>query len=135
MIIILGTGARASEEEVANVERAFAQSMADRDIAAFASFVDDEAVFWGNGAAARGKENVLKDWAPYFEGEAAPFSWEPKTVLMLESGTLALSTGPVRTPDGRHVANYSSIWRKHADGQWKIVFDKGYPECPKSEAQ
>ncbi|WP_321393759.1 hypothetical protein [Emcibacter sp.] len=62
-------------------------------------------------------------------------SREPETVLILESGHLALSTGPVRTPDGRHVANYSSVWRKNADGQWKIVFDKGYPECPKPAAE
>ena len=38
------------KEQVRAAERAFAKTMADRDHAAFISFLADEAVFFGNGA-------------------------------------------------------------------------------------
>jgi hypothetical protein len=45
---------------------------------------------------------------------------------VLDSGTLALSTGPVRNPKGEPFARSNSIWRREAGG-WRIVFDKGQP--------
>jgi hypothetical protein len=55
-------------------------------------------------------------------------------VEVLGSGTLALSTGPVRDPSGKLIGTFTSIWRQDAPGVWRIVFDKGNPVC-KSEAQ
>jgi len=50
-------------------------------------------------------------------------------VEVLDSGTLALSTGPVHDPGGKRIGTFSSIWRREADGSWRIVFDKGCPVC------
>lgn len=50
-------------------------------------------------------------------------------MVVLDSGTLALSTGPVRDPKGKLVATYTSIWRLEAPGTWRIVFDKGNDAC------
>ncbi|HPA52918.1 MAG TPA: DUF4440 domain-containing protein, partial [Thermoanaerobaculia bacterium] len=61
----------------------------------------------------------------------APFSWEPALVEVLDSGTLALSTGPVRDPAGKETGTFTSIWRREGPGTWRIVFDKGNPVCPK----
>lgn len=47
---------------------------------------------------------------------------------MLDSGGLALSSGPVRNPKGELTARFSSIWRRETAG-WRIVFDKGAPVC------
>jgi len=44
---------------------------------------------------------------------------------MLDSGTLALSSGPVKDPQGNVVGIFNSIWRLEADGRWRVVFDKG----------
>jgi ketosteroid isomerase-like protein len=103
--------------------------MADRDLEAFTSFLSDETIFFAGPNPMRGKEAVTQAWAAFFDGPDAPFSWEPETVEVLDSGTLALSTGPVRGPDGTQVATFTSIWRKEAAG-WRIVFDKGCPVCP-----
>lgn len=119
----------AIEMQVAAIEQAFADTMAKRDFTAFASFIDDDAVFWGNEGALRGKDSVLKAWKPYFEADAAPFAWKPETIMALPSGDLAHSTGPVWTADGTVVAHYHSTWRKGEDGQWKIIFDKGQAVC------
>jgi ketosteroid isomerase-like protein len=121
--------AGARKREVFETERAFAQSMARRDAAAFASFLSPEAVFFAEGRATRGSEAVAADWKPLFEGARAPFSWEPAQVEVLDSGELALSTGPVRDPGGKVVATFSSIWRREATGAWRIVFDKGCSAC------
>jgi hypothetical protein len=50
-------------------------------------------------------------------------------VEVLPSGTLALSSGPVRDPSGKVTARFSSIWRLEAPGQWRIIFDKGERVC------
>ena len=117
-------------KEVAAVERAFAKTMADRDHEAFASFLSNEAVFISGPAVLRGKSAVAEQWLLYFQSPQAPFSWEPEMVEVLESGTLALSTGPVRSADGTLVATYTSIWRQEEPGVWRIVFDKGNQVCP-----
>lgn len=124
--------APATNEELAAqvraAEIAFAKSMADRDHAAFVSHVADEAVFFGRGVL-RGKAAVAAGWKPLFEGAAPPFSWEPEKVQVLDSGTLGLSSGPVWDPSGKRTGTYNSIWRREADGTWKIIFDNGCPPC------
>jgi ketosteroid isomerase-like protein len=120
-------------KQVEDTERAFAQTMADRDFEAFQSFLSDEAVFFAGNTPLRGKQQVSDTWQRYFEEPAAPFSWEPELVEVLASGTLALSSGPVRDPAGNRVATFSSIWRLEPSGQWRIVFDKGSRDCPEPE--
>jgi ketosteroid isomerase-like protein len=116
-------------EQVAATERAFAKTMAERDHAAFTSFLSVETVFLPRSGALRGKDSVAAAWKRYYERPEAPFSWEPDTVEVLDSGTLALSTGPVHDPTGKLVGRFSSIWRLEAPGAWRIVFDHGCDVC------
>jgi len=111
--------------EVEAREIAFAKTMADRDLDAFLTFVSPEAIFFNGNEPLRGRDVIAQGWAPFFEGAAAPFSWHPDVVEVLESGRLALSSGPVRGASGEEVGRFNSIWRKEADGQWRVVFDKG----------
>lgn len=120
-------------EQVFTVERAFATTMADRDLEAFSTFLSDEAVFFAGTKVLRGRQQVTQAWAAYFTESAPPFSWHPDQVVVLESGTLALSTGPVIDPSGQVVGRFNSIWRLEAPGAWKIVFDKGSPPSPGPE--
>ncbi len=117
------------QQQVRERERAFAKTMADRDHKAFASFLAAETVFMGEASTLRGKEKVAEGWKRFYEGAEAPFSWVPERVEVLDSGTLALSTGPVHDPKGQRVGTFSSIWRLEADGHWRIIFDKGCPPC------
>jgi len=117
-------------QQVEDTERAFARTMADRDHAAFVSFLSDETIFFAGDTPLRGKQTVADSWEPYYRGPDAPFSWEPEMVVVLDSGALALSSGPVRNPAGERVATFQSVWRLEADGQWRIVFDKGSRDCP-----
>lgn len=119
-----------AQQQVFAAERAFARSMANRDREAFARHVADEAVFFGAAEPLRGKAQVVQGWSKFFDGDTAPFSWEPDQVEVLPSGQLALSTGLVRDPQGKVVARFNSIWRLEAPGDWRVVFDKGSPPGP-----
>lgn len=117
------------EEEVAKTERAFAKTMAERNLQEFQSYIAPDAVFWNGTEELRGKDNVVAAWKAYFEGPDAPFAWKPETVMVLEAGTLALSSGPVSNPDNVIDSYFTSVWRKNDEGNWKIIFDKGQKYC------
>jgi len=119
--------------EVRAAETAFAQTMADRDFEAFKTFVSKEAIFFSGPNQARGREAVAAQWAGLYADEDAPFSWQPEVVAVLDSGTLALSSGPVYSPGGERTATFTSTWRLEADGRWRVVFDKGSRYCPPPE--
>lgn len=117
------------KRQVWQTEEAFARSMADRDHQAFVALLADDAVFVSDAGALRGGQSVAERWRRYFDGAVAPFSWQPREVEVLESGNLALSTGPVKNAQGKLIATYTSIWRLEAPGVWRIVFDKGCSAC------
>ena len=116
-------------QTVEETERAFADTMAQRDFEKFKSFLAEEAVFFSGETALRGKQQIADAWEAYFKEPQAPFSWESKSVEVLESGTLAWSTGPVYDAEGKEVATFNSVWQLDASQQWRIVFDKGNTAC------
>ncbi|MES2040917.1 MAG: nuclear transport factor 2 family protein [Pseudomonadota bacterium] len=115
--------------QVMLTERAFAKTMEARDHKAFTEFLADETIFFSTKRVLHGKQEVATAWKRFYEGPAAPFSWAPETVEVLESGKLALSSGPVRDPQGKLVATFTSIWRQESPGVWRIIFDKGNDVC------
>ena len=126
----LRASAPASVEDVMAVERAFARTMADRDFEAFASFIDEEAEFLNGGRPLHGKAEVLAFWKKQYEGAKAPFSWAPDRAVVVASGTLANTEGPVSDAQGHSTSRFYSTWRRNAAGEWKVVFDNGYDTCP-----
>ena len=113
--------------QVRAAEAGFARSMAERDHAAFVAHLAEETVFFSERGVLRGRSAVAAGWKAYFDSPEAPCSRQPESVEVLDSGTLAHSSGPVFAPDGRRIATFNSVWRREADGRWRIVFDKGYP--------
>jgi ketosteroid isomerase-like protein len=118
-----------ARRQVMETERAFARTMAERNLAAFGTFVSEDAVFFSGPTPLHGKAAVVEWWARFYKAPAAPFSWEPEQVEVLASGDLALSTGPVHDASGKLIAHFTSIWRLEAPGRWRIVFDKGAEVC------
>jgi ketosteroid isomerase-like protein len=129
-VVRTSSAADLPKDAVWAAEVAFARSMAERDLKRFGEFVSEEAIFFAGTNALIGRAKVIESWAAYFEAPTAPFSWEPDQVEVLASGTLAISTGPVRDPAGEVVARFNSIWRFETDGAWRVVFDKGSPPSP-----
>jgi ketosteroid isomerase-like protein len=115
--------------EVDATERAFARTMANRDLTAFGAFIADDAVFFSGQTAVRGKQQILDAWRHFYRDPTAPISWAPEQIEVLDSGTLALSTGSVRDPAGKEIGIFTSIWRLEPSGVWRIVFEKGCDAC------
>src|ERR1044071_3434614 len=86
-------------QQVRDAENAFAATMAARDHKAFATFIADDAVFFGK-EAIRGKAAVVESWKRLYEKPDAPFSWRSEDVQVLDSGKLAHSSGPVLNAKG-----------------------------------
>ena len=120
------------QRQVAETERAFARSMAERDHAAFTQHLSEQAVFFG-AKVLNGKAAVAAGWQRFFVAKEAPFSWEPDQVVVTADGLLAHSSGPVRDPAGKPIARFNSVWRLEGPNTWRIVFDKGqtWEEAPK----
>lgn len=133
----IGSAFGQSNEELAaqvrDAENAFAKTMADRDLEAFASFVAEDAFFFGE-KGLRGKKAVVDAWSKFYEDKTAPFSWRAETVEVLDTGRLAFSSGPVFDSKGIRTATFNSVWRREADGKWKVVFDKGTCVCGEPKA-
>ena len=125
-------GPGAARQAVHDTEQAFAASMAARDIEAFADFLADEAVFVQDDGVLKGRAAIVAGWSRYFDEPEAPFSWRPALVEVLDSGRLALSTGPVYGRDGRCVGG--GFWvcpdAEPTDGRFDICIARrmSYPE-------
>jgi ketosteroid isomerase-like protein len=131
-VVGVGLAAGAERDLVADVraaERAFAKTMATRDLKSFSGYVSAEGVFFGAKGPLRGREAVVEAWKRFFEAKDAPFSWEPEVVEVLGSGSLALTSGPVHDPDGKLIGTFTTIWRHEPDDRWRVVFDKGCQVC------
>ncbi len=117
-------------QQVRDAENGFAATMAKRDHKAFATFIAEDAVFFGGeNRAYRGKQAVVDSWKGLYEKPEAPFSWRSEFVEVIESGKLAHSSGPVFNPKGERMGTFNSVWRRESDGSWKVVFDKGCDAC------
>lgn len=124
-------------EEVRAVELAFAASVAGDDREAFASFLDVDAVFVSGARATVGREAILEAWKGYFGPDRAELTWSPELVELSGDGTLGLTRGPWtyrgKSAEGEVVEQsgiFNSVWRRQADGSWKVVFDAGCSPCP-----
>lgn len=115
--------------EVTATETAFARTLADRDVAAFRRFLAPDTVWLNGRQPLQGPDAVLAVWGSFFEGARAPFSWGPDLVVVLPSGDLAQSSGPVTNPEGQVFSRFQSVWRRKPAGGWEIVFDQGAEVC------
>ena len=116
-----------ARQQVIDSERAFGKSMADRNIQDFASWLSEEAIFFTTSTPLRGKQEIVEYWSRFFVSDDAPFSWEPEIVEVIDTGNLALSSGPVYDPEGKLGGIFNSIWRLEAPNKWRVLFDKGSP--------
>ena len=137
-LLLLLSATQASDDEIERVIRqvrcteiAFSLAAEARDKQKFASFLDADTRFVGN-SVSRGAEAVVDAWSAFFDENGPQLAWRPQFVEVLESGDLALSRGPYRlnavNDTGENIeqwGTYNSVWRKSADGKWRIIFDAG----------
>ncbi|MGI9234993.1 MAG: YybH family protein [Woeseiaceae bacterium] len=112
-------------------EIAFSKAAENQEVDTFRSFIDVDARFVGS-VVTRGPDETVAAWQPFFAADGPTIKWRPQFVEVREDGELALTRGPYRMTskdsDGNtveHWGTFNSIWRKIADGEWRVIFDAG----------
>lgn len=100
------------------------------DVASFVSFFAEGAHFLTpDGPLAVGKEDIEKI-ASHLLAPGSSLTWRATKADVSKAGDLGYSIGTfeltVNDPEGNPVTRkgkYTTVWRKQADGQWKVVAD------------
>lgn len=129
----------AAKESLLETDREFARAAIQEGVAAaFNRFMADEAtVFRPNDLPFVGREAILELMS---QSPAGSLSWEPYFVEVSASADLGYTLGQYTfTAEGAEEGDqpirghYLTIWKKQADGNWKLVFDTGAQSPPGSE--
>jgi ketosteroid isomerase-like protein len=131
LALLVGCAEKLPESHVLPVveaERAFSRLSVERGTkAAFlANLAADAVVFTPGPTAARA----------YYDSEpdvGSRLSWKPGYAEISRAGDLGFTTGlytSTRADGEMRFGHYASVWRKQADGRWKVVADGGNHHAP-----
>jgi len=121
----------ATERAVRAADKAWAEAAASKDVDRMLSFYDKDATFIGEtGSLITGKDDLRKLWNRLFTTPGYELKWQAAKVEVSAGGDLAYSFGPweatvVRDGQPRKSKGaYLAVWKKQADGSWKVLIDK-----------
>jgi len=126
------TAADQARAAMIQTDRDFAKAGAAKDLNAFLSFVADDVRLFPDGAMATGKPALRAMWEGGFKDPDWSIHWAPVAGEACSAGDLGYTTGSYEMhsqgSDGKAVVrrgSYVTIWRKQADGTWKVALDIG----------
>jgi ketosteroid isomerase-like protein len=97
--------------------------------AGWASWFDEEGAQWRpQRGRIVGPEAIRELMRPAFDENGLKLEWTPRASGLAPSGDLGFTIGDyvATTKTGeRSTGGYVTIWRKQADGSWKVLFDVG----------
>lgn len=114
-------------------DRAFAADVARGGSTAWASWFAPDGAMIQPGVGEISGRNAIEARMASLDSPAVSLRWEPRRADIAASGDLGWTTGSwVSEAPGpiRSEGLYVSIWRKQADGSWKVVMDLGNPVEP-----
>lgn len=95
-------------------------------------FAEDATLFPDKAEPVSGKHSISAFLTRASEGDKSVFSWTPSRAEVAHSGDLGFTFGNYEVkgtgPDGKprtQRGKYVSIWKKQADGSWKVLVDIG----------
>ncbi len=124
----------AIRSEDADCLKAWAAKDVDRGLSCYS---DDASVFPSNAPIATGKEAIGALWSQVFEIPGFALSWDISKLEVSRAGDLAYAYGTyeqtVNDPEGNPITErgkWVGVYKKQADGQWKMVVDIGNSDGP-----
>lgn len=119
-------------------DSAWAQAFARKDLAGYLAFVDSTAsIQQPNGPTVTGTAAIRALIEGLYALPNLSGTWEPTRVDAARSGELAYSTGTYELsyndPSGKPVTErgkYVELWRRQADGTWKMVVESFNSDLP-----
>jgi len=128
----------AARHSLMEADRAFARSVADRRLEAWVAAFDTAGIqMRPNVPFTPGHGEIRRLMTPDFADTSWRLSWEPQMAFVSASADLGYTLGTYRSArrdssgqERSGTGKYVTIWRKQADGGWKVVFDGGNPDTP-----
>ena len=122
--------------EIMEADRAFDALTAQEGADGWVSFFSDAGAMVVEGVGeVRGTDAIRQMIEPGFADPSASLRWEPQRAEVSQSGDLGYTVGRFRnivvdSTGAEQVVRqglYVSIWRRQADGSWKVEMDLGNP--------
>jgi uncharacterized protein (TIGR02246 family) len=120
-----------SEAAIKAADLAASAAANTRDVDKLASFYTEDTAFMPpNGPLMTGRESAKKFFAEMMQPADFSIAWQPTKVEAARSGEIGYSIGTYHVmftgPDGKMIMDdgkYSTVWKKQADGSWKLAVD------------
>lgn len=128
----------ADEQAIREIEIEANRAAAAKDLERYVSFyADDAAVFFPGTPMVTGKDAIRKTTDALFATAGFSLSFQTAKVEVSRGGDLAYTYGTntvtMNDPKGKPVTDkgkYVAVYRKQADGTWKVVADIGNSDLP-----
>jgi ketosteroid isomerase-like protein len=123
---------KATADMLKQLEGEFMKAAAEKGSSGYMSYYADDAVEVPNGhAAIPGKTNIAATMG-FLDDKNNRLTWVPVGADISDSGDLGYTYGTwefhSKDKDGKPAVdygNYTSVWKKQKDGNWKVVLDMG----------
>lgn len=124
--------AEAARKSLLQADAEFARDVAARGTEAWAAtFAEDGAMLIANAPLVRGREKIRALMADLGDPRTGRpeliIRWRPLGAQVSDDGTLGWTYGNSVLISGRgeQLGKYLTVWRKQADGTWKVQADQG----------
>lgn len=95
----------------------------------FVSFLADDAIFMPSGAPLARGADIRASWEELLSLPGFGLEWRPASAHVAQAGDLGYTVGTYELtvrPEGAAVVTvgkYVTLWKKQADGSWKVAVD------------
>jgi ketosteroid isomerase-like protein len=128
----------ADEQAVRAADIEWSKVAATRDLDATVAFYSDDASIFPPNAPVGANRQAIRDvWAGFLAPAVDEVSWQAGKVDVARSGELAYLTGTYKVVSHDAKGNASTeigkmveVWKKQADGKWKVVADIFNADAP-----
>ena len=125
-------------EAVRKADTAFSGAAATKNVDAIVSYYTDDAIILPpNAAMGTGRDAIRKEFESMMALPGFGIAWQPTKVEVARSGDVGYSIGTydmtMSGVDGRPMKDrgkYVTIWKKQADGSWKVALDMFNSDTP-----
>lgn len=127
----------ADEQAVRDADAEWSKVAGAKDLDKTVSFYADDAVCLPpNQPAVTSKDGIRNLWKGFFD-DLMDISWKTTRVEMAKSGDIGylLGTYAMTMKGGtKDMGKYCEVWKKQADGKWKVVVDTFSSDLPAKSA-
>lgn len=124
-----------------DADRAFDLATSERRLDGWVEFFADDGAMLRPGGAVTGRAAIREHMSPVLRDTSFTLRWNPTHADAGASGDLGYTVGryEARRRDAKggtavRTGTYLTIWKKQADGSWKVVLDTGVEDPPTTVA-